>query len=502
MTLWERATFRERIQATVLYVVIVAIVVGLVALALWGMRGVLGSAALIVLSWLVLMALILVMVTARLEDHLTLGLVIRSRLLTTRRRRSINSMNETLVESANKHVAITVSPEHMDSHKSRVLREAKSIGDQYQLGKVRWFDSPVHLARHLHGRRADFYMSRGAGVILDIHHEPGNGLGGFYSSGSREATDWADMRGYMRGSKTRNALAEAVAPLSSARRAVMSAAAEEALDLSSPQVNPEKRTRRFGRFFEVTMQVIDESVGAGSAEERSNEVARFLGTPSRRNLSEEFVAREAVKHSDFCTPRERSFIAATMSVFDACDNVIVAMVGGNIGQRARETFLIAPPTERHVDENGRLHNESGPAITYVDGWSLYFLHGVRVPESLVMGQWSVEDVLEEPNAEVRRAAIEMMGWEHFIEDGGFTLIDSDDDPGNPGNRIELYELPVLFADYGESRILLCTNGTVERDGTSRKFGLLVPADRKTAVEAAAWTYDIPVKQYVQAARRA
>lgn len=51
------------------------------------------------------------------------------------------------------------------------------------------------------------------------------------------------------------------------------------------------------------------------------------------------------------------------------------------------------------------------------------------------------------------------------------------------------------------RVLLCTNGTVERDGTRRRFGLTVPADCADPIEAAAWTYGLTPTQYGQAQRR-
>jgi hypothetical protein len=63
------------------------------------------------------------------------------------------------------------------------------------------------------------------------------------------------------------------------------------------------------------------------------------------------------------------------------------------------------------DEQGRLrlHHESGPAIVYPDGWALYSWHGTHVPS------WVIEDptaarIAEEANIEIRRCAIEHIGW--------------------------------------------------------------------------------------------
>jgi hypothetical protein len=50
-------------------------------------------------------------------------------------------------------------------------------------------------------------------------------------------------------------------------------------------------------------------------------------------------------------------------------------------------------------------------------------------------------------------------------------------------------------------VLLATNGSPERDGTRRRYGLPVPADMDTAVHAAAWTYGLDAVQYARLARR-
>lgn len=63
------------------------------------------------------------------------------------------------------------------------------------------------------------------------------------------------------------------------------------------------------------------------------------------------------------------------------------------------------PTVMELDDNLELHNQTGPALSYPDGWSVYALNGVRVP------QWLVETPAEDidarelyrtQNVEVRR----------------------------------------------------------------------------------------------------
>ncbi len=166
----------------------------------------------------------------------------------------------------------------------------------------------------------------------------------------------------------------------------------------------------------------------------------------------------------------------------------------------RDTVILTDrPDTLHRDPQGRLHCETGPALRYRDGWAIHAIHGVRVPADLIEHGWDVARILEEGNAEVRRAAIELTGWEHFISDSGLTLVASAPDPGNPPHELELYDLPDRLRDMydDQARILLCTNGSVEPDGTRRRYGLPVPAHHNDPVAAAADLYGWPVEAYRQ-----
>ena len=166
----------------------------------------------------------------------------------------------------------------------------------------------------------------------------------------------------------------------------------------------------------------------------------------------------------------------------------------------RDTVILTDrPDTLHRDPQGRLHCETGPALRYRDGWAIHAIHGVRVPADLIETGWDVKRTLEEDNAEVRRAAIELTGWDRFIADAGLTLVASAPDPGNPPHDLELYDLPDRLRDMydDQARILLCTNGSVEPDGTRRRYGLPVPAHHDDPVAAAADLYGWPVEAYRQ-----
>ncbi|WP_406304506.1 hypothetical protein OHA61_22250 [Streptomyces sp. NBC_00885] len=157
--------------------------------------------------------------------------------------------------------------------------------------------------------------------------------------------------------------------------------------------------------------------------------------------------------------------------------------------------LTERPNILHRDRDGRLHHETGPALTYPDGFSIHAWHGTRVPADLIESGWNTQRILTEPNAEIRRCAIERLGWDQLIAEAGLTQIgESVPDPGNPGHTLALYDAPEALYDE-PVRVLLCTNGSVERDGTRRKFGLTVPAGIDDPIHAAAWTFGWPVAAY-------
>jgi hypothetical protein len=173
------------------------------------------------------------------------------------------------------------------------------------------------------------------------------------------------------------------------------------------------------------------------------------------------------------------------------------------------TMVCDRPAVLHVEQVGprgwgshRLHCDDGPAIAWRDGYALYFWHGTPVPAGLIEGRWTTGDILREPNAEVRRCAIERMGWDQFIADAELAQVgQAVPDPGNPGHELALYEVPEQIYDE-PVRVLLCTNGTVERDGTRRRFGLTVPGSIDSPLAAAAWGYGLNPSQYATAQRRA
>lgn len=150
-------------------------------------------------------------------------------------------------------------------------------------------------------------------------------------------------------------------------------------------------------------------------------------------------------------------------------------------------------------EDRVLHSATGPAITWADGWSVHSWRGLRVPGWVITGP-TPELIGQEPNIEVRRCAIERIGWDSYITQAGLELIGVAPDPGNPGFDLHLYDLPGKVMGR-PARVLLAVNGSLERDGQRRRYGLGVPGHLDDPVAAAAWTYGLSADHYSQLARR-
>jgi hypothetical protein len=164
------------------------------------------------------------------------------------------------------------------------------------------------------------------------------------------------------------------------------------------------------------------------------------------------------------------------------------------------------PREIHVEQIGptgwgshRLHCETGPAVSWADGWGVYSWHGTLVPEWVIENP-TVEQALKERNSEVRRAAFEAVGWDKAITELGINPIDTCPDPGNSPHHLSLYALPEQIYDQPVN-LLLMVNGSPDRNGELRRYGETVPASITKADAAAAWQYGVPTNVYRQLARR-
>jgi len=158
-----------------------------------------------------------------------------------------------------------------------------------------------------------------------------------------------------------------------------------------------------------------------------------------------------------------------------------------------EKFCIVSdfPERIMIDDQNRPHCENGPSHRWRDGWSLYHWHGVVVPQEWIECKETLtaEIALSQTNIELRRAACEIVGWENILTQLSAKSINKDEDP-EIGELIE-----VSLPDAGKEKFLRVTCGT------GRKFAIPVPPTMKTALQANAWTYDIPINLLEQKENR-
>lgn len=117
--------------------------------------------------------------------------------------------------------------------------------------------------------------------------------------------------------------------------------------------------------------------------------------------------------------------------------------------------------DRHTDlklnEDGRLHNEDGPAVTYAGGFKVYAIDGVRLNEKIVMAPetLTVEDINGEQDMDIRSIMIERHGWHKFLKAINATCVDERENH-TEGTLEALYETE----DFGNRLVVTCPTGRV------------------------------------------
>jgi hypothetical protein len=150
--------------------------------------------------------------------------------------------------------------------------------------------------------------------------------------------------------------------------------------------------------------------------------------------------------------------------------------------------LTERPTRLCLDDEGRLHAEDGPAVTYPDGWMIWAWHGVRVPQWVVAHpeRLTLKSVQTQRDIDVRRVMIERYGAQRYVQEAGALKVASDEFG-------TLWRCPLL----GDEPLVMVevVNATPEPDGSFRNYWLRVPPDSRTPREAIAWTFGVDAPDY-------
>lgn len=143
-------------------------------------------------------------------------------------------------------------------------------------------------------------------------------------------------------------------------------------------------------------------------------------------------------------------------------------------ERPNCVVAVDRPCILETDNRGRLHNLSGPAVAYRDGYEAYAVEGVWLDKKTVMepDKLTVQDVKNTRNAETRRAMLVVYGIPRYLRDTGAKLLDET-------------EIERLY-DSDEGRFMICTDGS-----TGRIYSLAVPETVNTVSEAQAALGGLP-----------
>ena len=134
-------------------------------------------------------------------------------------------------------------------------------------------------------------------------------------------------------------------------------------------------------------------------------------------------------------------------------------------------FCSKNPSEIHWQDDF-LHNESGPAVLYRDGFSIYSINGVQLDEQIVMSPetQTVEQIQSDNNADRRAIRIERFGWTRYLKTIQAECIESTKNEVE-GTIEAIYRTP----HDGTRFIATCPTGRV--------FVMGVPEETMTCVEA-------------------
>ena len=151
-----------------------------------------------------------------------------------------------------------------------------------------------------------------------------------------------------------------------------------------------------------------------------------------------------------------------------------------------ENFCIITdfPDHLSVDRESRAHAEVGPSHLWQDGYAIYCWHGTKVPGRWMTdrGNLSAATVLAEENLEVRRAGIDILGWNRILSELGGEVVGE-----RPPEVGILYE--ITLPQVGKARLLKV------RCGTGREFAVTVPRTCNTPIEAQSWLHGYQASEF-------
>ena len=142
----------------------------------------------------------------------------------------------------------------------------------------------------------------------------------------------------------------------------------------------------------------------------------------------------------------------------------------------QDEIVFVPKAKMQYDERHRLHCLTGKAVTYPDGHGYWFYKGVKVTEQIIEQPDTLDakQIINEPNAEVRRVMIERLGLDLFLTHAKAQPIHTDD-------HRALYKIPMKNDEPIVAVKVRCPS-------TGQIYFLRVPPQIDRCDKAVAWSF--------------
>lgn len=142
--------------------------------------------------------------------------------------------------------------------------------------------------------------------------------------------------------------------------------------------------------------------------------------------------------------------------------------------------LCRQPIELHLNDAGELHHEQQAALAFADGYEIYAIDGVEVPEKVILEpqNQTIEEIRTEENIEAKRIRIERYGWMNYLEKIQATVIHS---TGVSCSEEISWLEALYYAPIDEIKVLVTYDPS-----TGRVYALEVPINCNTCEEAQAY----------------
>lgn len=183
----------------------------------------------------------------------------------------------------------------------------------------------------------------------------------------------------------------------------------------------------------------------------------------------------------------RDVLGLELPSYDSFGHWEQAAIEGGMRVMHNEFCIICDfPEILKLDEQNRPHCENGPSHRWRDGWALYHWHGTRVPQAWIEDKASLDPAfaLTIHNTELRRAALEIVGWHNVLRELKGKVIAEDPDPQH--GRLVDVKLPGLRYPARFLHIQCATR---------REFAVGIPRRYRSIKSAHAWLTGLPTRKF-------